>query len=816
MRPVTVTAVGTVPPEKRAHPIVASRSHLQAYPPTQAILTLSGTFTEAGEARMPGKTGTSAGRMVGTPVAYGLETFQDRVEVLRSVHRHLVEGQVRLVTLIGPRGIGKSALAAMAADRILDQPATPGEPPWYGVVNVSTRTAGVSVERIYLDCARLLDGSARQELLKIWTSQQPLSDKLVDLFDKLADQRCLILLDNIEDVLDDAGKWTDPELTSFFDVVCRARRPTPLLITTRIPIDLPLPMRRCEMRIYLDDGLPVMDGVRLLRELDRTGEAGLAAAAPAELESAVQRLHGVPRALELLVGALTTDSLRLPTLELALATFARRGDVLAGLAHEGYQSLDDSSRLVLDALAIFGRPVLSDAVAWVFRPLAPEIDVPLTLAHLASRGRMVKVDRRTKEFALHPMDTDLIRAELTEEGFFGSRSLNRRAADWYARQTKPRSEWATVDDVLPNRHEFDHRIRAGDFDTAATVLDEFAEFLLWRGSVTPLIAMHDQLAGRLTDSQVQLSYLSSYGITKLIAGPVPEAITLLTRAVRLAEELNDRPHLQRSLYALGDAYRLTRQLDAAIEPLTRALILADELSDHENAFRSMLSLSLAHSYRGDVTTALLVAEELRSRADQLDHDLGRAQSADATACAKILDQCWEEAIAAAELAISCYQRAGVNEALGYTYNTVGLAKLALSRYAEAQEAFRAGCSSGENAESPRAAGYCWYNLTWSHLYLGEYTEAFDTAGGAVRLLRACGGADGEVANALSEAARALLEGDRRTAQSQLLAAARLSIGNPDLAHSDWLINHSRHLGGRGEVVEDSPTGPSMVNRSNGE
>jgi len=205
---------------------------------------------------------------------------------------------------------------------------------------------------------------------------------------------------------------------------------------------------------------------------------------------------------------------------------------------------------------------------------------------------MVKVDRRTKKFALHPMDTDFIRVELAEEGIFGSRSLNRRAADWYARQTKPRSEWNNVDDVLPNRHEFDHRIRAGDFDAAATVLDEFAEFLLWRATVTPLIAMHDQLAGRLTDSQVQLSYLTSYGMTRLIAGPVPEAITLLIKAVRLAEELNDRQHLQRSLYALGDAYRMTRQLDAAIT-VGRSLVRGLDILRQAQSLAPAISLASA-------------------------------------------------------------------------------------------------------------------------------------------------------------------------------------------------------------------------------
>ncbi|MEU4746014.1 AAA family ATPase, partial [Actinosynnema sp. NPDC023658] len=344
--------------------------------------------------------------MVGTPVAYGLETFKDRSRQQDEVLASLTDDRTRMVTIVGRRGIGKSALAARIVTRIEG-----GDVPWL-IANISSRTSGLSLERIYLDCARLLGGAAEEELLSAWTGSRAVMDKVTTLFDAFTERRCLLVLDNVEDRLTDVGEPADGDLRDFFEVLFRARHLVRLLVTTQVPIALPPAVRRYEARIFLDDGLPPSDGVALLRELDRDGEAGLHLMSDLDLEQAVRRVHGVPRAIELVFGALVQDYLTLPTLEDLLDTYAVRGDMVANLAQDGFRRLGHEARLVLDVLAVFGRPSTAEAVTSVLRPIARDLDVAAALAELAARGRMVTVHRASRTFRLHPMDVDLVFSEL--------------------------------------------------------------------------------------------------------------------------------------------------------------------------------------------------------------------------------------------------------------------------------------------------------------------------------------------------------------------------------------------------------------------
>jgi hypothetical protein len=79
----------------------------------------------------------------------------------------------------------------------------------------------------------------------------------------------------------------------------------------------------------------------------------------------VRQVHGIPRALELVVAAMSDDYLTMPSLDEMLTSFARRGDIVAGLAQDRYHRLDAQARIVMDVLAVFRRPTTVDAIAWV-------------------------------------------------------------------------------------------------------------------------------------------------------------------------------------------------------------------------------------------------------------------------------------------------------------------------------------------------------------------------------------------------------------------------------------------------------------------
>ncbi|MGK5543200.1 tetratricopeptide repeat protein [Streptomyces sp. URMC 127] len=741
---------------------------------------------------MLGCTADPGCRVIGMPVAYGLETFKDRTHERADVMARLTDPRARLVAIIGRRGIGKSALAAKVAEQLASSGSGTGQA-WRGIVNVSSRTSGISLERIFHDCARLLGQAQLEELLEVWTSQRATADKVAQLFAALSGGPYLILLDNFEDRLDDRGELCDQELTAFFDAFFRTRHGARILMTTQVPVALPPELRRYQSRLYLDQGLPVPDAVELLRELDADGETDIVRASRQDLERAVRRVYGVPRALELIAGALSEDYLTLPTLDEVLETFVERGDVIAYLAQDRFQRLDAESRLVLEVLAAFGRPASRDAVSWVLGPLAPDVDVPAALARLASHGRMVTVDRARRMFALHPMDADFIYGELPSDGLLGCRSLNRRVADWYARQKPPREQWRSVDDVLLHRYEFDHRIRAEDYEPAAAVLDEMDYFLTWRGSVGAARDMHQKLSGRLHDDETRLAHLVGFGLVLLFGGPHHQAAHVLGEAADLAERLGDQQRLAQALFALGDTYRQLNQLDEAIRPLQRAVELEDRLGDAERLLRALMSLSLTHSYRGEVREALEVAETMRARSLELSDDLGRAQANDAAACAYLASGDWSRALAMAGAATALYEEVGVTEALGYVHNVQGVAYLGLGDVERAEAEFVQANTDGAAVGSPRTEGICLYNLAWAHWTVGRHADALAAARRSKAAFERAAVRGTEVADRLARAAQAVVAGEAGEAARHLRAAAEQSKGNADFVPPAWLLAEAERL-----------------------
>ncbi|MFI1176692.1 tetratricopeptide repeat protein [Streptomyces melanogenes] len=726
------------------------------------------------------------------PVAYGLETFKDRSHERAEVTARLTDPRTRLVAIIGRRGIGKSALAAKVAEQLARDRRGHGRA-WAGIVNVSSRTSGISLERIFHDCARLSVPEMQEVLLEVWTSQRSTPDKLAQLFAALSRGPYLILLDNFEDRLDDRGQLCGQELTEFFDAFFRTQHEARILMTTQVPLALPPELRRYQARLYLDQGLPVPDAVELLRELDADGETDIVRASRQDLESAVRRVYGVPRALELIAGALSEDYLTLPTLDEVLDTFVERGDVIAYLAQDRFQRLDAESRLVLEVLAAFGRPASRDAVSWVLGPLAPDVDVPAALARLASHGRMVTVDRARRMFALHPMDADFIYGELPPDGLLGCRSLNRRVADWYARQKPPRDQWRSVDDVQLHRYEFAHRLRAEDYEPAAAVLDEVDYFLTWRGSVGAARDMHQQLSGQLHDDETRLAHLVGFGLVLMFGGPHHQAAQVLGEAADLAERLGDQHRLGQALFALGDTYRQLNRLDEAIGPLRRAIELADRLGESEQLLRALMSLSLAHSYRGEVQEALEVADIMRARAMELSDDLGCAQASDASACAHLVSGDWSQALTMAGAAIALYEEAGVAEALGYVHNVQGVAFMAMGDVERAEAEFLQANTDGAAVGSPRTEGICLYNLSWAYWTVGRYADALAATQRSKAAFERAAVTGGEVADKLARAARAMLAGELGEVARHLRAAAEKSKGNADFVPPAWLLAEAERL-----------------------
>ncbi|MEV7177502.1 trypsin-like peptidase domain-containing protein [Kitasatospora sp. NPDC093679] len=736
-------------------------------------------------------------RVIGLPVAHGLELFKDRTEARETIGRCLADPAIRVVTVTGRRGMGKSAVAAKVMEGLAngEWPGRVSAPLPSALVNLSTRTTGVSLERVYFDCARVLGPDRERRLQEVWSSNRPVPEKVGELFSAMGDELVVILMDNLEDRLQDDGRLDDEDLAVFFDCLFRTRATPRLLVTSQVPLRLAPELRRFAVEVELSDGLPAGDSVALLRELDRDGSLGVGQLSDAELLRASVHVHGVPRALELLVGAMADDMLTLPTLREILEDFTLRGDVVAGLAEDRYHRLGPEGRTVLNVLAVLRTPVPRQAIEWIVAGLAPELDLAVVLAELL-RVHMLSVDRASRTFALHPMDADLAYGAMPLDGPLGRRSVERRAADWYAGIAPPRETWRTLDDIQPYRREFEHRTRAGEPDQAALVLGKISEWMIWRGGVAAVISMHLTLEGQLTDDRARLAHLIGFGHARLSAGPMADAVALFTQAADLAERHGERGSLRDALFGLGDAHRQLGSLDAAAKPLARAAQLAQETGDTDGEAHALLSLSLTHSYLGEGTAALAGADRLRGLARGSGDRLTEARSWNARAIALLVLGRWEDVLPAGDEAIRGYRDAGVSEAVNYAFNAQGIALLALGRRAEAVTALEAALDESLQMENPRAVGVSLFDLAWAYWTEERYDRAADAADRAAASLRLAGATEAAAAEALAEAARAVPASQPAAAADALTRAADGIVGNVELVRPAWFLAEAERLRGQ--------------------
>ncbi|MGW0468150.1 tetratricopeptide repeat protein [Streptomyces sp. NPDC003027] len=733
-------------------------------------------------------------QVIGLPVAHGIELFKNRTREIEAIGRQLADPSLRMVTITGRRGMGKSALAAKFMD-LLHRGEWPGHvqaPPPSGLVNLSTRTSGISLERLYFDCAQLLGPEHLTRLRETWAAQSPVQDKLDTLFGAMGDRLFVILMDNFEELLDDDGNVEDEELAVFLDCLFRAGSTPRLLVTSQIPVRLAPELRRFVAQVELSEGLRPAESVALLRELDRDGSLGIAGLSDEELLRAAVRVHGVPRALELLVGAMADDALTLPSLQDVLENYAQRRDVVAGLAQDRYRRLGPESRGVLGVLAALRTPVTQATLRRIVAALDPALDVAPVLSRLI-RVHLLSVDRARRTFALHPMDADLAYSAMPADGAMGREAVERRIADWYASIAPPRSAWRTVDDIRPQRQRFDHLVRAGDFDAAATVLSGISEWMVWHGSVLGAVSMHLAVDGRLTDERARLAHVGAFGHARLTAGPMEHAVRLFTEAADLAERLGDHDALRNALFGLGDAYRQLGRPDAAVGPLARAADLAHETGDTEREVHAILSLGLAHSYLGDGETALAGADRLSALARATGDLLTEARAWNARTVALLTLERWEETITAGEQAVRAYRAAGIPEGINNALNAQGLALLGLGRGGEAVTMLKAAFEEASRTESPRSEGVCLFNLAWAYWCEGRYAQAAETAERASVSLRIAGAAEAAAARELAEAARARTVPRPRAAADALIRAADALGGNVEVVGGSWLLAHARRL-----------------------
>jgi tetratricopeptide (TPR) repeat protein len=612
------------------------------------------------------------------------QAFRDRQREIHALYTHLADTHACLVSIVGRGGMGKTALACHALagleGGVLPVPGEDRELAVDGILYLSARSTGLGLERIYADVGRMLGEPTASKLSVRWASRDlPLAAKIEYLLETLQDGLYLILLDNLEDELTPEGVIGREGLRLFVERCLTMPGGARLIVTSREQVKISPAALRGARSIPLREGLPEDEAIALLRDLDPSGTLGLRDGAQDDLHRAARLTQGIPRALEILAGILHEDpAASLPRLLADEGLFGEQ--VVEQLVAEGYRRLGEDERRVMEALAVFDLPVEETAVAYLLHPWFPDLDVRSCLRRLVS-GYFVSASRVTGEYGIHPLDRDYAYRQLSNDGeanAYTRCNLELRAADFYASIRKPESEWKSIEDLVPQLAEFEHRVRAGDYDGAGWVLSPLnLNYLLYlQGHYVRLVEMREKLLGQLTDPSLRASNQGWLGRAYLVLGHASEAVAHFEHALDIFREIGNQPSEPSILNSLGIAYRYLGQVEREVECDEQALVIAREIGNRRAEEYSLGNLGNAYRALGQTARAIDYYEKALTIARETGNRAGEGSWLGCMGVAR-------RDLGQVEQAIKLYKEAlGISHEIGYrlgeSYQLLGLGRALLA------------------------------------------------------------------------------------------------------------------------------------------
>jgi len=522
---------------------------------------------------------------------------------LEAVHDLVMRGRVRLVTITGPPGVGKTRCAVEAASRL---------------------AAEFDDGAVFVDLAPLRDRALVLDAVAQAAGLPDYPDRpsLERLRRYLGDRNVLLVLDNLEHLISAA-----PDLGDFL-AACPAVK---VLATSRQPLHLrwehqyPLPP------LDLPEPGAAPDATALVRSpaaalfIERARAAQPAFAvddrnAPMIAEIC-RRLDGLPLALEL--AAAWTGPLGLEAILSRLSAHRglppgdwpagpRRQRTLVDAIGWSYDLLNDAERMVFRALGAFSGETPLEAIEAVCEGL--RVDVLTSVARLVDKNLVVRVGDGAPHFRLLETIREFAeeRLELTGE----AEAVRRRHALWFlalARQAE-RYLWSEHQAVWFERIERLHdNVRAalrwsldgGDEETGVLLAASMHRFWFARGHIREgrrwcRIAAAKQ---RVSDRGHALA-LRNLAFFLIHQGEPEQALPLAEQAAVLARSVGDASLIAWTLHGLALAAGAAGDAERA-ERLNREMLeVARRAGDEPLAIRALTGIGSALHGRGDPARAV--------------------------------------------------------------------------------------------------------------------------------------------------------------------------------------------------------------------
>lgn len=539
--------------------------------------------------------------------------FHGRLEERAFLREQVGRPDVRLVTIMGRAGVGKTALITRFIHDVCEEPGGAGVDLVFYLSARGPEIEGLD-PLVDLVC-RTLEHAQAEEVRVRWRGADSLWTRLDYLLRHcLAGLRCLLVLDDCQDLLgpDDEIAASRESVQQLLVAVLSWDHDVTLVMASRASIllspELEGSLGRRRVELALERGLDEADAVALLRDLDFDDTVGVHGAKADLLRRLARACHCTPRLLEAVVGTLRQRSTL--TLGRLLEEGTTLGRLVDGWSRDFLLSLPDGARRVMQALAVLGRPVPLAALQQVVVEGAVEEGLEaLVRRHGACSERA--------RFWLSPPDQDYVLRTLAENDGAYARSLHEGAARWFMGQRLEATRWRRWKDLEAHLEAFRHFCEAGFAEQACDLLDEIDPdlFLRW-GHVDDVVAMRRSLVDRLDDARRREANSALLGQALSRAGQADAGIPLLKSAVRMARGRKDIAARARWMGLLGEAVGDTGDLLETIGYFEQAVELARRAGDPTLQSRLLGQLGDAHLSLGSMERALEYASSALDMARQ--------------------------------------------------------------------------------------------------------------------------------------------------------------------------------------------------------
>jgi predicted ATPase/class 3 adenylate cyclase len=561
--------------------------------------------------------------------------FLGREAQLATVRDLLDADRVRLLTLTGPGGIGKTRLALQGAADQIDR----FEDGVFFVDLSAVRDADSAFEAI----ARAVDVDA--------TSGQQLLDALKL---ELQPRRMLLLLDNFEQVMEAADGVADLlHLCSQLKVLVTSREALRVRGEHLCPVP-PLSLPDVGEAKASAETVGEYEAVRLFVERAREASPSFVltdddAAAVVEI---CARLDGLPLGIELAAARMRLFSpqdlldrlrSRLELLRGGPRDVPARQRTLRSTIEWSYDLLDDEERALFALLALFS-PARVETVEEVARRVEPvrDVDIVDRLTSLVDKSlvRSVQAPERPRLWMLETI-REYAAERLEQEPGLGA-AARRAHAEYFAgfaeRRERdlygPEREDALGDlefEIGNLRSAWRHWVEVGDLEQLHRLLDGLWALYDARGWYHAAVELANDLLDVLSTSpptpdrtrdEITLRTSLARGLMA-IRGYTAEVEEAYGRALELSEEVGEVPKRFPVLRNLASFHLYRGEFDKTAAVGRELLVLAEQEDDAGLRTEGHLVLGSSLAFLGDVPAGLDHLERAMALFDPLEHRPGR-------------------------------------------------------------------------------------------------------------------------------------------------------------------------------------------------